>query len=154
MEQVKQYALNKDFVEYKEGGKVIQKTDVLADEIKSAIETTGVDASKLKKFKIVLDPANGMGSLYLDELFKNIPADLVKICYNLDGTFPNHEADPLKPKNLADLQKKVIVEKADLGISTDGDGDRIFFINEMAFVVSSGDNTPKVSGRKSLWIGN
>lgn len=137
MEQVKEYAVNQDFVEYKDGGKIIEKKDVLEDEINSAIKDTGVDVAGFKKFKIVADPANGMGSLYVDKLFEKIPGELVRICYELDGTFPNHGADPLKAKNLVDLQKKVIEEKADLGISTDGDGDRVFFVNEKGDIINA-----------------
>jgi phosphomannomutase len=83
----------------------------------------------IKKFKIVADSANGMGAQYLDEFFKMIDVDVTRMYWELDGTFPNHEADPFKPENTKDLEKKVVELGADLGIATDGDGDRIFFVD-------------------------
>ena len=137
MEKVKEYVLKQDFVDYKEGGKVIEKTNVLDEEVDSAIKETKIDVSKLKKFKVVADPGNGMGALYISKLFEKVPGDLVKMFYDLDGTFPNHDADPLKAKNLAPLMKRVKDEKADLGIAPDGDGDRVFFINEKGDIISA-----------------
>ena len=108
-------------------GKITKKDGVLEDQIKHDLSFANL--SNIKKFKIVIDPANAMGILYFNELFKNIPTDLVKMNWDLDGTFPSHEADPFKSENVEDLCKKVVEEKADLGIATDGDGDRIFFID-------------------------
>ncbi|PLX22042.1 phosphomannomutase/phosphoglucomutase [Candidatus Parcubacteria bacterium] len=96
------------------------------------------DISKIKPFKIVIDPANSMGITYFDELFKNIPCELVRINWELDGSFPAHEADPLKPENLVELSEAVKREKADIGITTDGDGDRIFFVDNTGEPVESG----------------
>jgi phosphomannomutase len=70
-----------------------------------------------------------MGAQYLEELFKHLPCELIKMNWELDGTFPAHEADPLKEENLEDLKKKVLETQADFGITTDGDGDRIFFVD-------------------------
>ncbi|MGI5826911.1 MAG: phosphomannomutase/phosphoglucomutase [Patescibacteria group bacterium] len=84
----------------------------------------------IKAQKIVADPANSMGIQYLDIIAANLPGEFIKINSNLDGSFPAHEADPLKPENLQQLQAAVIENKADLGIATDGDGDRIFFVDE------------------------
>lgn len=85
---------------------------------------------RIRSFKIVADAANSMGSEYLEWLEELLPVKLVKINFKLDGSFPAHEADPLKEENLEQLKKKVVEEKADLGIATDGDGDRIFFVDE------------------------
>jgi len=84
----------------------------------------------LKRFKIVADAANGMGAQYLDELFKLVDADVTRLYWDFDGSFPNHEADPFKEENTADVQKKVVELGADIGIATDGDGDRIFFVDD------------------------
>lgn len=84
----------------------------------------------IKAQKIVADPANGMGIQYLNVLTEKLPGEFIKINFELDGNFPAHEADPLKPENLEQLQKAVLENKADLGIATDGDGDRIFFVDE------------------------
>ncbi len=84
------------------------------------------------KMKIVADAANGMGAQYLDELFAHVDADVTRMYWEFDGSFPNHEADPFKDENTVDLQAKVKELGADLGIATDGDGDRIFFIDNEA----------------------
>ncbi len=86
--------------------------------------------TELPKLKIVADTANAMGAQYLDAFFEKIDADVVRMNWELDGTFPAHEADPFKDKNVEDLQKRIVQEGADLGIATDGDGDRIFFFDE------------------------
>ncbi|MBI5369695.1 phosphomannomutase/phosphoglucomutase [Candidatus Uhrbacteria bacterium] len=84
----------------------------------------------IKRLKIVADAANGMGAQYLDELFKMIDADVTRMFWEFDGSFPNHEADPFKEENTTALQAKVRELGADLGIATDGDGDRIFFVDD------------------------
>ena len=83
----------------------------------------------INKFKIVIDTGNGMGAQYFDEWLKRADAEVVKMYWEMDGTFPNHESNPIKEETLEDLKKRVVEEGADLGIATDGDGDRIFFID-------------------------
>jgi phosphomannomutase len=109
-------------------GKISRMDNVLTDQIKHDLNYS--DISKIKKFRIVVDPANAMGAQYLDALFSKIPADIIKINFELDGTFPAHQADPLQDENMSDLQMRVLADKADLGIATDGDGDRIFFVDD------------------------
>ncbi|MCG2695673.1 phosphomannomutase/phosphoglucomutase [Candidatus Parcubacteria bacterium] len=108
-------------------GKIFKKRDVLKDQINHDLQFA--DLAKIKPLKIVVDPANGMGAQYIEELFKHLPCELIKMNFKLDGTFPAHEADPIKEENLIYLQKTVMKEKADLGIAIDGDGDRIFFVD-------------------------
>lgn len=124
---------NDKFITPVVGGKVIPKEDVLSDDVKTAIASVG--EKNLKQYKVVADPANAMGAQYLEELIKYIPVDLVKMNFKLDGTFPVHQPDPLEAKNLLDLQKKVKEEKADLGIAPDGDGDRVFFVDEKGNII-------------------
>jgi len=114
-------------------GMLTEKPDALEKQIEHDLKF--IDINVLKSFKVVADPANSMGTLYLEALFKKIPSKLVKMNFELDGSFPAHPPDPLNEKNLVDLQKKVIEEKADLGIATDGDGDRIFFVDERGEIV-------------------
>ncbi len=89
----------------------------------------------IKRFKIVVDSANGMGAQYLDELFKMVDADVTRMYWEFDGSFPNHEADPFKEENTLAIRQKVVEVGADLGIATDGDGDRIFFIDDKGRLV-------------------
>jgi phosphomannomutase len=84
-----------------------------------------VDLGTIRKLKIVVDAANGMGGLTVPAVLgNNTNLELVELYFELDGTFPNHEANPLDAKNLVDLQKKVLEVGADLGLAFDGDADR------------------------------
>ena len=96
-----------------------------------------VDVGKIKPLKVVMDAGNGMASLVAPEVFKDIPIEQTKLFFELDGTFPNHEANPLKPENRRDAEKAVKEEKADIGILWDGDADRCFFTNEKGESVSA-----------------
>lgn len=89
-----------------------------------------VDLHTLPKLKIVVDAGNGMGGEMMTRIFTGTNLEIVPMYFEPDGTFPNHEANPTKEENVADLKKRVIEEKADLGIALDGDGDRAFFIDE------------------------
>ena len=111
--------------------------DVLADQV--AHDLKFADSKKINTVKIVIDPANAMGALYFDELFKNIPQmEIIRMNWELDGSFPAHEADPFKEENLRGLCARVKQENADLGIATDGDGDRIFFVDNNGEPVEPG----------------
>ena len=110
-----------------------KRGDVLQDLAREQLED--IDISKIKKFKIVIDAANSMGALDMEEFFKKVPVDLIRVNFELDGSFPSHEADPLKEENLELLKQKVIETKADFGISPDGDGDRYFFVDEKGDVL-------------------
>lgn len=94
-----------------------------------------IDIASIKPLRVVADAANSMGAQYLELLAAKLPIQLEKINFTLDGSFPAHEADPLKKENLEQLSKAVISIGADLGIATDGDGDRIFFVDEKGMLV-------------------
>jgi phosphomannomutase len=89
-----------------------------------------IDPKALKPFKVVVDAGNGMAGAVLPAVFERLPGKLVPMYFELDGTFPNHLANPIEPANIADLQKRVQTEKADFGVAFDGDGDRMFLIDE------------------------
>ena len=118
----------------REKGSIIKKEAVLEEEVQNALRIVGYP--EIKKFKLVADAANALGGLYIDALFKAIPGELIKMNFELDGNFPAHQADPLQPENIKDLQKRVLEEKADLGLAPDGDGDRMFFIDEKGQIVN------------------
>jgi len=117
-------------------GSVIKQEGVVADQV--AHDLSFVDVTQIKPLKVAVDTANGMGAHYLEELFKHLPCELVKMNWELDGYFPAHEADPFKKENVVDLGKKVVEVKADLGITTDGDADRIFFVAEDGQPIEAG----------------
>jgi phosphomannomutase len=124
---IEQMVSKNEFVTSTTKGTVSNQEKILEKETEFCLNYT--NPGKLKSFKVVADAANAMGGLYLSELFDRLPCELIKMNFDLDGTFPAHEADPFKEENVADLKKEVIKESADLGIATDGDGDRIFFID-------------------------
>ena len=101
-----------------------------------------LDAPRLK---VVVDAANGMGVLYGDFL-QRLGIRLLPLYFELDGTFPNHEANPLKLENLEDLSKMVLEEEADLGVSFDGDADRAAFVDEKGEPVGSDLSTALIAG--------
>lgn len=101
-----------------------------------AMETAFADISVLPAMHIVADSANGMGAQFLDVVFAAQPnVRVTRMFWEFDGTFPNHEADPFKEENTAALSAKVRELGADVGIATDGDGDRIFFVDNTGVVV-------------------
>jgi len=101
-----------------------------------------VDLSSIRPLKIVIDAANGMGGLTAPAVLgtaanlPKLPLEIVPMYFELDGSFPNHEANPLDPKNLVDLQKAVIEHGADVGLAFDGDADRVFVIDEKGHPVT------------------
>lgn len=102
---------------------------------------------KLPKLKVVVDAANGVGALEARFLQEIPELEIVPMYFELDGNFPNHEANPLNYENLRDLQKKVIEEKADLGIAFDGDADRVCFVDEKGEIVSSDFTTALIAAK-------
>ncbi len=88
------------------------------------------DYAKIPPLKVVVDPANGMGGVAFDAVFKDTPLEIIKLNFEPDGTFPNHGGDPLKEENRKELQERVIAEKADLGFAFDPDADRFFAIDK------------------------
>jgi phosphomannomutase len=88
-----------------------------------------IDTSVIHPFNVVLDAGSGMGGLVAPRLFDRLPCKTTRLCFEVDGTFPNHEANPLIEENRRDIVERVIAEKADIGIAWDGDADRCFFID-------------------------
>ena len=89
-----------------------------------------VDVDRLAPLSVVADTANGMGGLVVPKVFAGLPIDLEVLYGELDGTFPNHPADPIQPENLADLRRGVLELGADVGLAFDGDADRVFLVDE------------------------
>ena len=114
--------------------------DIMGEYAANLRELVSLDA--IRPLKVVVDAANGMGGLTVpsvlgtDAGLSELPLEIIPMYFELDGGFPNHEANPLDPKNLVDLQKRVIQEKADIGLAFDGDADRCFVIDEKGNAVS------------------
>ena len=93
-------------------------------------------AFQKRKLKVVIDAGNGMAGFTAPAVMERLNIDLIPMYFELDGNFPNHEANPIEAKNLKDLQKRVKKEKADIGLAFDGDADRCFLINEKGELVN------------------
>ncbi|HBO99925.1 MAG: Phosphomannomutase [Candidatus Uhrbacteria bacterium GW2011_GWF2_41_16] len=121
------------FVFAEQQGRIKTILEIPERAAEAEIDFAGQDS--IRSLKIVADSANGMGAQYLDELFKRIPCDPIRLFWNFDGMFPNHEPNPLKEENVKQLKAAVCDRQADIGIATDGDGDRIFFVDDQGQVV-------------------
>src|SRR5688500_3310797 len=91
-----------------------------------------VDLGSLRPLRVVADTANGMGGLVVPAVFDGLPFELTVLYPELDGTFPNHPADPIQPENLEDLQKAIVETDADVGLAFDGDADCVFLVDDRA----------------------
>ena len=100
-----------------------------------------VDISKFRPLKVVADTANGMGGLVVPAVFAKLPFELEVMYGELDGTFPNHPADPLQPANQRDLQRRVVSGGFDIGLAFDGDADRVFVVDELGRGLSGSTTT-------------
>ncbi|CAG6398176.1 phosphomannomutase/phosphoglucomutase [Streptomyces cocklensis] len=107
-----------------------------------------VDLSGMRPLKVVVDAGNGMGGHTVPTVLAGLPVDLVPMYFELDGTFPNHEANPLDPKNLVDLQARVRETGADIGLAFDGDADRCFAVDERGEAVPPSAVTALVAARE------
>ncbi|HEX9774083.1 MAG TPA: phosphomannomutase/phosphoglucomutase [Actinomycetota bacterium] len=106
----------------------IEKLDVLASFVDHIAGL--VDPASFRPLKVVVDAANGMGGLTVPAVFARYPIEVVPLYFELDGTFPNHPADPIQPENLRELSRRVVAERAVCGLAFDGDADRVFFVDE------------------------
>ncbi|MGY5129516.1 phosphomannomutase/phosphoglucomutase [Streptomyces nigrescens] len=107
-----------------------------------------VDLSGIRPLKVVVDAGNGMGGHTVPTVFEGLPLELDAMYFELDGSFPNHEANPLDPKNIVDLQARVRETGADLGLAFDGDADRCFVVDENGDPVSPSAITALVAARE------
>jgi len=129
----------------------VEQTDLLqayAEHLRTLVDLSGIRA-----LKVVVDAGNGMGGYTVpavlgDDVLPALPLTIVPMYFELDGSFPNHEANPLEPKNIADLQERVVAESADLGIAFDGDADRCFVVDADGRPVSPSAITALVATRE------
>jgi phosphomannomutase len=100
-----------------------------------------VDLDALRPMRVIADTANGVGGLIVPAVFSGLPFELSVLFAELDGTFPNHPADPIQAENLKDLQRAIVSETADIGLAFDGDADRVFLVDDDAVPVSGSTTT-------------
>lgn len=134
IEFIKEQIKTNHFIPAAEKGQILFNDSALKDELDYTWSL--IDKTKIKNLKIVADSANGMGSTYLEPILKAVPGEAIPLNFKLDGNFPAHEADPLKEENLEQLKNEIIKKKADFGISTDGDGDRVFFVDNIGETIN------------------
>lgn len=123
----------------------VQKLDVLPQWKKQVLSF--IDRTDLRPLKVVVDAGNGIAGPIVREIFSELPVTLVELYFEMDGNFPNHVPSPIEPENVADLQKKVVVEGADLGISFDGDADRVFLVDNLGQLVTGSEMSALVLDR-------
>ena len=109
---------------------------------------TLVDLSQIRALKVVIDAGNGMAGHTAPAVFARLNCEVIPLYFELDGTFPNHEANPIDPKNLKDLQKAVKKYKADIGLAFDGDADRCFLVDETGELVNPSTLTALIATRE------
>ncbi|KQY56271.1 MULTISPECIES: phosphomannomutase/phosphoglucomutase [unclassified Nocardioides] len=131
------------------GGRVgsITNRDVLAEYAHHLLSLAPVTGRRLK---VVVDAGNGMAGHTAPAVFDRLAdqVEVVPMYFELDGTFPNHEANPIEPANLVDLQKRVRAENADIGLAFDGDADRCFLVDERGELVSPSTLTGLIAARE------
>ena len=101
-----------------------------------------------RPLKIVIDAGNGMAGFTAPAIFDRLGAEIIPLYFELDGNFPNHEANPIDPANLRDLQKSVLENKADIGLAVDGDADRCFLVDEKGETVDPSLLTALIASRE------
>lgn len=110
--------------------------ELLQDYVDFLFSLFDIDFSKGRRLRLVVDAGNGMAGHTAPKVFDRISGELFPLYFELDGTFPNHEANPIEPANLVDLQKAVRKNDADLGLAFDGDADRCFLVDEKGDLIS------------------
>ena len=126
----------------------VKKIDLLEEYVNYLLDRFPKKTFNKRKLKVVIDAGNGMAGYTAPSVMKKLNVDLVPMYFELDGDFPNHEANPIEPKNLKDLQKKVKKEKADLGLAFDGDADRCFLVDEKGGLVNPSSLTALIAVRE------
>ena len=123
----------------------VQQRDILDDYAKHMLGM--IDVDRLRPLRIAIDAGNGMAGTTVPRVFRDLPIEVVPLYFEPDGTFPNHEANPIEPENTEVLRKLVVDQKLDLGAAFDGDADRVFLVEEKGELVGGDILTEVVSSR-------
>ena len=126
----------------------VRKQNLLNDYVDYLLARFPKNTFKKRKLKVVIDAGNGMAGFTAPAVMEQLNVELIPMYFELDGNFPNHEANPIEPENLKALQKKVKKEKADIGLAFDGDADRCFLIDENGDLVNPSALTGLIAVRE------
>ncbi len=126
----------------------VRKQELLGDYVDYLLARFSKNTFKKRKLKVVIDAGNGMAGFTAPAVMEQLNVELIPMYFELDGNFPNHEANPIEPENLKALQKKVKKEKADIGLAFDGDADRCFLIDENGDLVNPSALTGLIAVRE------
>ena len=126
----------------------VRKQELLNDYVDYLLARFPKNTFKKRKLKIVIDAGNGMAGFTAPAVMEQLNVELIPMYFELDGNFPNHEANPIAPDNLKALQKKVKKDKADIGLAFDGDADRCFLIDENGDLVNPSALTSLIAVRE------
>ena len=121
----------------------LTQRDILSDF--AAFMLGQIDVASIRPLKVAIDAGNGMAGRMTPPVFDQLPIEVVPLYFELDGTFPNHEANPIEPENTADLRRVVVEQRCDLGVAFDGDADRMFLIDEKGDFIGGDITTAMVS---------
>ena len=151
LSEIRELLESEKLPEYSDAAGSATEQDMLADYAQYLREL--VPLEKSRKLKVVIDTGNGMGGFTVPavlggEIFAALPLEIEAMYFELDGTFPNHEANPIDPENLRDLQKRVLAVGADLGLAFDGDADRCFVVDEKGGIVDPSTLTALIATRE------
>ena len=151
LSEIRELLESEKLPEYSGSAGSATEQDMLADYAQYLREL--VPLEKSRKLKVVIDTGNGMGGFTVPavlggEIFAALPLEIEAMYFELDGTFPNHEANPIDPENLRDLQKRVLEVDADLGLAFDGDADRCFVVDEKGGIVDPSTLTALIATRE------
>lgn len=132
--EIRDFALSDSTIPEVEKRGTLQKRDIMEGWINHLLSF--VDISKMKNLQVVSDTGNGMAGHFMPQLEEKLPWKVTRLYYELDGTFPNHIPSPIEEKNMKDCIATVLKENADVGMAFDGDGDRVFLVDDKGRVLS------------------
>lgn len=140
---IRDLAISGDFPEPRGNRGSVEERDVLTEYAGHALSI--IDRDTMKPLKVAVDAGNGMAGKLVPVVFDKLPIEIIPLYFELDGTFPNHEANPIEPENIHDLQRIVVEQECDLGVAFDGDADRMFLIDEHGTFVGGDMTTAMVA---------
>jgi len=132
LKDIRDLAISGSFPTPERTGKTIRR-DITNDYVKHVLSF--IDTSKIRPLKIAIDAGNGMAGMIVPKVFAHLPCEIIPLYFELDGRFPHHQASPMEPENMVDLQRAVREYHTDLGAAFDGDADRMFIVDEHANLI-------------------